>query len=124
MHGKAIYTVHNLNTVHNVPNVPNVHHEHIVLPPPCAGSEVTLLKVERFGSHQTLLEPLDDVPGCWDGQALFAVMAHQPNHWITYRKANNGQWFCLDSATPGRIQRRNPFNHQHSHTIDFIVFRQ
>ena len=68
----------------------------------CTGSEVTLVKIERFGSNLVLQEPLDDIAGVWPRQSLVCVMAHQPNHWVSYRKAQ-GQWYCLDSATPDRI---------------------
>ena len=90
---------------------------------PLQGSVVTLVKIERFGSNLVLVEPLDDVAGCWDKQALVCVMLHQPSHWITYRNVQ-GQWWCLDSATPDWTQRRNTFLHQHNHTTDLLVFKE
>ena len=89
----------------------------------CTGSEVTLVKIERFGSNLVLQEPPDNVAGCWPQQSLVSVMCHQPNHWVTYRKVQ-GQWWCQDSATPDRIQRRNPFLQQHRHTIDLLAFKE
>ena len=87
----------------------------------CADSEVTLVRMERFGSRLPMDEPRDNVAGCWPQKQLVAVMAHEPNHWVSYRKTNN-QWWFLDSATPNMIVRRNPFNYQNRHTIDMLVF--
>ena len=81
-----------------------------------------LIRIERFGSTQAIEEPRDDVDGCWPGKQLVAVMAHEPNHWVSYRKKNN-EWWLLDSTTPNRIIRRNPFNYQSQHTIDLLVFK-
>ena len=77
-----------------------------------------LVRIERFGSTQSIEEPRDGVDGYWPEKQLVAVMAHEPNHWVSYRK----EWM-LDSTTPNRIIRRNPFNFQSRHTIDLLVFK-
>ena len=81
-----------------------------------------LIRIEQFGSTQSIEEPRDDVDGCWPEKQLVAVMAHEPNRWFSYRKTNN-EWWLLDSTTPNRIIRRNPFNYQSQHTIDLLVFK-
>ena len=43
-----------------------------------------LIRIERFGSTQSIEEPRDDVDGCWPEKQLVAVMAHEPNHWVSY----------------------------------------
>ena len=88
----------------------------------CTESEVTLVRMERYGSRHPIEEPRDDVEGCWPQRQLVAVMAHEPNHWVSYRKTNN-EWWLLDSATPNIIVRRNPFNEQYHHTIDLLIFK-
>ena len=91
--------------------------------PDCAG-EVTLVKVERTaGSVTPLLEPGDNVAGCWPQQHLSAVLAHRPGHWVTYRKVAR-QWYCLDSGRPNTITRANPFAHQNMQTIELLVFKE
>ena len=80
-----------------------------------------LVRMERYGSRLPLDEPADNVAGCWPRKRLVAVMAHEPNYWVTYRRVDN-QWWLLDSGTPSRIIRRKPFCHQSRHTIDMLFF--
>ena len=45
-----------------------------------------LVRIERFGSTQSIEEHRDDVDGCWPQKQLVAVMSHKSNHFVSYRK--------------------------------------
>ena len=82
------------------------------------------MRPERnIGQHTAVLEPQDDVAGCWPQQRLVAVLTHRPGHWVSYR--NRGRhWYKLDSATPNTIRRSNPFTRDLHSTIELLLFKE
>lgn len=76
-----------------------------------------------------LLEPPDNVPDCWEQQNLVCALTHSGGgdvagggHWVAFRKIGD-MWWNLDTQT-NVIVHQNPFQQQHRHTVELLVFRE